>query len=62
MASYGDVVVTMSTDCNLARCCCAGTGLVRRNLKGTGTVLLAATGTIVQKVLAPGEVIILDTN
>ena len=62
MASYGDVLVTMSTDCNLARCCCAGTGLVRQNLKGAGTAFLAATGTIVQKVLAPGEVIILDTN
>lgn len=62
MASYGDVQVGISMDCNLARCCCAGTGLIRQNLVGSGTVFLAATGTIVQKVLAPGEVIVADTN
>ncbi len=29
MASVGDVVIGISLDCNLLRCCCAGTGLVR---------------------------------
>mmetsp|Transcript_38633 Transcript_38633/g.57437 ORF Transcript_38633/g.57437 Transcript_38633/m.57437 type:complete len:201 (-) Transcript_38633:82-684(-) len=62
MASYGDVTIGVSFDCNFLRCCCAGTGLVRQKLEGSGTAFLAATGTIVQKVLQPGEVIVCDTN
>eukprot|EP00543_Licmophora_paradoxa_P006672 CAMPEP_0202442644 /NCGR_PEP_ID=MMETSP1360-20130828/2032_1 /ASSEMBLY_ACC=CAM_ASM_000848 /TAXON_ID=515479 /ORGANISM="Licmophora paradoxa, Strain CCMP2313" /LENGTH=254 /DNA_ID=CAMNT_0049058063 /DNA_START=20 /DNA_END=784 /DNA_ORIENTATION=- len=62
MASYGDVRIGISLDCNFLRCCCAGTGLVRQKIEGSGTVFLAATGTIIQKVLAPGETIIIDTN
>lgn len=62
MASYGDVHVGVSLDWNFMRCCCAGTGLVRQNVQGSGTVFLAATGTIVQKVLEPGETIVADTN
>lgn len=62
MASYGDVAVGSSLDCNCARCCCSGMGLVRQKLVGTGTVFLAGTGTIVQKVLAPDEIFIIDSN
>jgi len=62
MASYGDVSVEFSVDKNCMRCCCAGMGLVRQKLKGTGTVFLAALGTIVQKVLQEGEVILCDQN
>lgn len=62
MASYGDVQIGISLDCNFMRCCCAGTGLVRQKLEGNGTAFLAATGTIVQKILEPGETIIVDTN
>jgi uncharacterized protein (AIM24 family) len=62
MASLGDVNIGVSTDFNCMRCCCAGLGLVRAKLEGSGTVFLAGTGTIVQKVLGPGEVIIVDTN
>ena len=62
MASYGDVTVTISLDCNFMRCCCAGTGMVRQKLVGNGTAFLAATGTIVQKILGSGETIIVDTN
>jgi uncharacterized protein (AIM24 family) len=62
MASYGDVSVGVSLDCNCVRCCCSGLGLVRQKLVGTGTVFLAGTGTIVQKVLAPDETIIIDSN
>ena len=29
MASMGEVEIGISLDCNLLRCCCAGTGLVR---------------------------------
>lgn len=32
MASVGDVTIGISLDCNLLRCCCAGTGLVRTNV------------------------------
>ncbi len=62
MASSGDVHVQMSLDCNLLRCCCGGMGLVRQKLVGTGTVFLAGTGTMVQKVLEVGETIVVDTN
>mmetsp|Transcript_8122 Transcript_8122/g.22018 ORF Transcript_8122/g.22018 Transcript_8122/m.22018 type:complete len:260 (-) Transcript_8122:167-946(-) len=62
MGSIGDVEVTINCDCNFIRCCCGGVGLVRQNLKGTGTVLLGVTGTIVQKVLKEGETILIDTN
>lgn len=60
MASYGEVNVEVSFDCNLLRGCCAGTGFVRQKLGGSGTAFLAATGTIVQKVLQPGETILVD--
>lgn len=62
MASYGNVNITFDCDCNLLRCFCGGMGLVRQNLKGNGTAFLGATGTIVQKVLAPDEVMLCDTN
>jgi len=62
MASYGDVKIVFDCDCNFVRCCCGGMGLVRQKLKGTGTAFLGATGTIVQKVLAPDEVMLCDTN
>lgn len=62
MASYGDVSIGISFDCNIARCCCSGLGLVRQKLEGTGTAFLSGTGTIVQKILADGEVILVDNN
>lgn len=62
MASYGNVDIAISLDCNFCRCCCAGLGMVRQKLSGDGTAFLAATGTIVQKVLEPGETILVDTN
>jgi uncharacterized protein (AIM24 family) len=62
MASYGDVNVVSSVDCNFMRCCCSGLGLIRQKIVGTGTVFLAGTGTIVQKVLRADETIIVDSN
>jgi len=35
---------------------------VRQKIEGTGLALISANGTIIQKVLAPGETIIIDTN
>lgn len=62
MASFGDVSVQVSWDCNFMRCCCGGMGLIRQKLAGTGTVFLSSSGTMVQKVLAAGETILVDTN
>jgi uncharacterized protein (AIM24 family) len=61
MASYGDASVQVDCDWNLTRCCCGGMGLIRQRLVGTGTVFLASSGTMVQKVLKPGETILVDT-
>jgi uncharacterized protein (AIM24 family) len=44
------------------RCCCSGLGLIRQKIKGTGTVFLESTGTIVQKVLQAGETVLVDTE
>jgi len=62
MGALGDVSVGISLDCNFVRCCCGGAGLVRQKLTGTGIAFLGVTGTVVQKVLAPGEKMIIDTN
>ena len=61
MASYGDVQIQVDFDCNFMRCCCGGMGLIRQKIVGTGTVFLSSTGTMVQKVLKPGESILVDT-
>jgi uncharacterized protein (AIM24 family) len=62
MASYGDVSVQISCDTGCLRCCCGGMGMIRQKLAGNGTVFLASSGTIVQKVLKPGETILVDTE
>mmetsp|Transcript_58419 Transcript_58419/g.142878 ORF Transcript_58419/g.142878 Transcript_58419/m.142878 type:complete len:337 (-) Transcript_58419:135-1145(-) len=62
MASYGDVNINISCDTNFCRCCCGGMGLIRQKLEGSGTAFLGATGTIVQKVLAEGETLVVDTQ
>jgi len=62
MASVGKVEIGMSLDCNLKTCCCAGTVMVRQKLEGDGLALIAASGTIIQKVLTEGEAIIVDSN
>jgi uncharacterized protein (AIM24 family) len=62
MASYGDVRVGVSWDCNFMRCCCSGLGLVRQKLEGTGTAFLSSSGTIVTKVLQSDETILVDNN
>jgi len=61
MASYGYVEVSASFDFSITACC-GGVGLVRQKLKGTGTAFLTATGTIVQKSLADGEIFLADTD
>lgn len=60
IASTGDVEISANADFNCCRCCCAGFGFIRQKLSGTGTVFLAAGGTIITKMLAPGETILVD--
>eukprot|EP00602_Paraphysomonas_sp_CaronLab_P003446 CAMPEP_0185025314 /NCGR_PEP_ID=MMETSP1103-20130426/8325_1 /TAXON_ID=36769 /ORGANISM="Paraphysomonas bandaiensis, Strain Caron Lab Isolate" /LENGTH=245 /DNA_ID=CAMNT_0027558493 /DNA_START=60 /DNA_END=797 /DNA_ORIENTATION=- len=62
MAAIGDVKIAADVDCNCCSCCCGGLGFIRQAASGTGTVFLTAGGTVVQKVLAPGEQILVDTN
>ncbi|GMI25608.1 hypothetical protein TeGR_g4380 [Tetraparma gracilis] len=62
MAHFGEVEIETDFDCNPFRACCGGAGFVRQQLAGTGTVFLNSTGTIMQKTLAEGEKIVVDTN
>jgi uncharacterized protein (AIM24 family) len=50
---------------NTSSCCacfCSGMDMFMQECKGKGTVFLEAHGTIMEKVLAPGEEICVDTN
>lgn len=62
MGSWGEMELTANCDCNCCTCCCGGMGFIRQQAVGSGTILLAASGTVVQKTLAPGEKIIVDTD
>ena len=62
MASYGNVEVEVKFDFNFCRCCCAGMGFAVQKIVGSGVVFLCASGTVVQKILGPGEKILIDTN
>ena len=60
MANVGDVNVSYSADCNCARVCCAGQGLIRMFLKGSGTAFIEGHGSIMTKTLAAGEKLVVD--
>lgn len=62
MANIGDVRVSVDCDCNCLTCCCGGMGLVRQSAIGSGTVFLAAGGTVLTRKLGAGESIICDTS
>lgn len=62
MANIGDVRVSVDCDCNCCTCCCGGMGMVRQANIGTGTVFLAAGGTVLTRRLGEGEAIICDTS
>jgi uncharacterized protein (AIM24 family) len=62
MASTGDVKVTADVSCNCCTACFGGLGLIRQGAEGTGVIFLAASGTIAQKTLAPGEKLIIDSE
>lgn len=58
----GDVSVTIDCDCNPATCCFGGMGMIRQKIEGDGTIFLSAGGTVLQKQLADGERLIIDTD
>jgi uncharacterized protein (AIM24 family) len=43
MASVGDVEIGISLDCNLLRCCCAGTGLVSKRYQSCASIGMETT-------------------
>lgn len=60
--SIGGATVSFDFDCNPVTCCFSGQGCVHQSVIGTGTGFLSAMGTILQKDLADGEKIVLDTD
>lgn len=62
MAGMGDVAINLRTDCCSKTCCCSGLGCCQQLLSGDGTAFIAAGGTIMEKDLAPGEVIRIDNT
>lgn len=59
MSGIGDVSVAVDMDCSCASLC-SGLGVLRTGVTGSGTLFLAAGGTIVTKTLADKEVIVVD--
>ena len=60
MASIGDVKVAVNFDCCSCTCCCGGLGMTRQEASGSGTIFLAAGGTILKKELMANETICVD--
>jgi len=61
-AGKGTVEIDIKFICNPLICCCGGQGASMQTIRGTGWVFLAAGGTILEKVLGQGEVIIVDSE
>merc|ERR1711871_326700 len=62
MASLGDDVQIEMHLTNCAAGCCGGAGFVINELKGSGFAFLNASGTVLEKRLAEGEVMLADTD
>lgn len=62
MGGLDDVNVTTALSPSLAAGCCGGLGLLLQELSGTGWVFFNACGTLMKKVLAPGESIRVHTH
>lgn len=63
-AASADVKISISllnTDSCLA-CCCSGMDMWMQEIRGTGMVFIQGNGTIMEKELAAGEEIVVDTN
>ena len=62
MVNIGEVDVECDMDCNCLTCCFAGLGCIRQRMVGTGTTFIAAGGTILQKELVDGEMMVVDNT
>lgn len=62
MANTGDVRISVDCDCNCCTCCFGGMGMVRQSAIGTGTLFVAAGGTVLTKTLGQNESMIIDTD
>lgn len=56
------ITISLLNTSSCLACCCAGMGFFMQSCKGSGTIFLQAHGTIMEKVLADGEEIVVDTN
>lgn len=61
MSSIGNAEVTADCDTNPVTCCCGGLGQCRQKTAGDGTVFYTAGGTVLQKHLAAGEKVVVDS-
>lgn len=62
MSHVGDVRLAATWDCCPTTCLYGGLGVARQGITGTGTVFLEAGGVVLTKVLAAGEVLVVDTD
>jgi uncharacterized protein (AIM24 family) len=60
MANIGDVKVTFKAVRNVGAACFGGNGLFLTHVTGTGTVFVNGGGTVMEKILAPGEPLVVD--
>jgi uncharacterized protein (AIM24 family) len=61
-ASRTDVDLDLEFILDCAKCCCAGQGLCMEKISGSDWAFLNAGGTILEKDLAQGEIIVIDTH
>lgn len=62
LAHTGNVELNFDFDCCSTTCCFGGQGCIRPSVDGTGIAFLQAMGTILEKDLADGETLVIDTN
>jgi uncharacterized protein (AIM24 family) len=60
MCGVGDVNISVSLDCCTMTSLCSGMGSIRQKISGSGVAFLQAGGTVLEKTLKPGEMIIVD--
>ena len=62
LAHIGEVKVSFEFVANPLAGCFAGAGFLMLKLQGTGTVFLSGGGSVMEKTLAPGEKLLVDTH
>jgi len=60
VAATGDVKVAVNFDCCSCTCCFGGLGMTRQEASGSGTIFVAAGGTLLKKELQANETICVD--